>query len=190
MATVIDERRMHGHVRHQAGRDGLSRLSREAASFSTAITGAFKAAVDRRAGLRGRAQGAWRCGSPAIALDAATAADRQRDRRRAGRIRPRRFAGGAAAQRMRQGGVVGGPTLFPLARGSGLPGEAGPEAVLPLARARRPARRAGGGAGADGRARQRHHAGRRQLSEIRGAGDGDARPRRRARAEGTVRCRR
>ncbi len=32
------------------------------------------------------------------------------------------------------GGVVGSPTLFPLARGLGLMGEAGPEAVLPLAR--------------------------------------------------------
>jgi phage-related minor tail protein len=32
------------------------------------------------------------------------------------------------------GGVVGSPTLFPLARGLGLVGEAGPEAVLPLAR--------------------------------------------------------
>ncbi len=32
------------------------------------------------------------------------------------------------------GGVVSQPTLFPLARGLGLMGEAGPEAVLPLAR--------------------------------------------------------
>jgi lambda family phage tail tape measure protein len=32
------------------------------------------------------------------------------------------------------GGVVGGPTLFPLANGLGLMGERGPEAVLPLAR--------------------------------------------------------
>jgi lambda family phage tail tape measure protein len=33
-----------------------------------------------------------------------------------------------------QGGVVSAPTLFPLARGLGLMGEAGAEAVLPLAR--------------------------------------------------------
>ncbi len=33
-----------------------------------------------------------------------------------------------------RGGVVNGPTLFPMARGMGLMGEAGPEAVLPLAR--------------------------------------------------------
>ena len=32
------------------------------------------------------------------------------------------------------GGVVDGPTLFPAARGLGLMGEAGPEAILPLAR--------------------------------------------------------
>jgi len=34
----------------------------------------------------------------------------------------------------RRGGVVSGPTLFPMARGMGLMGEAGPEAVMPLAR--------------------------------------------------------
>src|SRR3954454_18629014 len=33
-----------------------------------------------------------------------------------------------------QGGVVAAPTYFPLARGAGLMGEAGPEAVMPLAR--------------------------------------------------------
>lgn len=32
------------------------------------------------------------------------------------------------------GGVVGGPTLFPMANGTGLMGEAGPEAIMPLAR--------------------------------------------------------
>ena len=33
-----------------------------------------------------------------------------------------------------RGGIVNRPTLFPMARGSGIMGEAGPEAVLPLAR--------------------------------------------------------
>lgn len=33
-----------------------------------------------------------------------------------------------------RGGVIGQPTLFPLGRGIGLAGEAGPEAVLPLRR--------------------------------------------------------
>ena len=48
-------------------------------------------------------------------------------------------AQGAAFESGRQlafarGGVVGRPTLFPLARGIGLMGEAGPEAILPLKR--------------------------------------------------------
>ncbi|MEM6904488.1 MAG: phage tail tape measure protein [Pseudomonadota bacterium] len=33
-----------------------------------------------------------------------------------------------------QGGVVSGPTVFPMRRGMGLMGEAGPEAILPLTR--------------------------------------------------------
>jgi phage-related minor tail protein len=33
-----------------------------------------------------------------------------------------------------KGGVVSGPTVFPMRRGAGLMGEAGPEAILPLAR--------------------------------------------------------
>jgi hypothetical protein len=33
-----------------------------------------------------------------------------------------------------RGGIVGGPTLFPMANGMGLMGEAGPEAVMPLKR--------------------------------------------------------
>ncbi|MEM6487341.1 MAG: phage tail tape measure protein [Pseudomonadota bacterium] len=49
------------------------------------------------------------------------------------------FAGGGAfsAGRVRafaRGGVVDGPTLFPMRRGMGLMGEAGPEAVMPLTR--------------------------------------------------------
>ena len=33
-----------------------------------------------------------------------------------------------------KGGLVSGPTMFPMRRGAGLMGEAGPEAILPLAR--------------------------------------------------------
>lgn len=49
------------------------------------------------------------------------------------------FAQGAAFSAgnvipFRQGGVVSAPTLFPMARGMGLMGEAGPEAVMPLRR--------------------------------------------------------
>lgn len=39
-----------------------------------------------------------------------------------------------AVQPFAEGGIVSQPTVFPLARGLGLMGEAGPEAVLPLAR--------------------------------------------------------
>ena len=49
------------------------------------------------------------------------------------------FAGGGAFSGGRprafaNGGVVDGPTLFPMRGGTGLMGEAGPEAILPLAR--------------------------------------------------------
>lgn len=37
-------------------------------------------------------------------------------------------------QAFANGGIVSGPTLFPMANGTGLMGEAGPEAVMPLAR--------------------------------------------------------
>lgn len=50
------------------------------------------------------------------------------------------FANGAAFRAgnvipFARGGIVGGPTLFPMANGMGLMGEAGPEAVMPLRRA-------------------------------------------------------
>jgi phage-related minor tail protein len=44
--------------------------------------------------------------------------------------------GGNGLRGFARGGVVGGPTLFPLGNGLGLMGEAGAEAVLPLARGR------------------------------------------------------
>jgi lambda family phage tail tape measure protein len=44
------------------------------------------------------------------------------------------FAGGAELTAFAQGGVVTRPTVFPFARGIGLMGEAGPEAILPLRR--------------------------------------------------------
>lgn len=43
------------------------------------------------------------------------------------------FVGGRV-QAFAQGGVVNGPTVFPMRGGTGLMGEAGPEAIMPLAR--------------------------------------------------------
>lgn len=43
------------------------------------------------------------------------------------------FSGGEI-QAFANGGVVNGPTLFPMAKGMGLMGEAGPEAIMPLSR--------------------------------------------------------
>lgn len=44
------------------------------------------------------------------------------------------FADGQKITAYARGGIVGRPTLFPMAKGMGLMGEAGPEAVLPLTR--------------------------------------------------------
>ena len=45
------------------------------------------------------------------------------------------FSGGKQIQAYANGGVVGGPTYFPMAGGkTGLMGEAGPEAIMPLKR--------------------------------------------------------
>jgi phage-related minor tail protein len=49
------------------------------------------------------------------------------------------FANGGAFSQGRvmpfaRGGIVGGPTMFPMRGGTGLMGEAGPEAIMPLAR--------------------------------------------------------
>jgi len=46
------------------------------------------------------------------------------------------FAGGEQLTAFARGGVVNRPTVFPFAKGVGLMGEAGPEAILPLKRGR------------------------------------------------------
>lgn len=43
------------------------------------------------------------------------------------------FRGGSVTA-FAKGGIVGGPTVFPMRRGAGLMGEAGPEAIMPLTR--------------------------------------------------------
>jgi len=45
------------------------------------------------------------------------------------------WSGGRQIQAYADGGVVGGPTMFPMSGGkTGLMGEAGPEAIMPLKR--------------------------------------------------------
>ena len=44
--------------------------------------------------------------------------------------------GGTAVTPFASGGIVNSPTLFPMGGGTGLMGEAGPEAIVPLARGR------------------------------------------------------
>lgn len=44
------------------------------------------------------------------------------------------FSGGRQLTAFASGGIVNGPTLFPMAGGAGLMGEAGPEAIVPLTR--------------------------------------------------------
>ncbi len=113
-------------------REGLSRLSREAASFSTAISGAFRTAV-----TSGRAfddvlkELALRMAS--VAFDAATRPIANAIGGALGGFASA-FAPRGATELFARGGVVGGPTLFPLPRGLGLAGEAGAEAILPLQR--------------------------------------------------------
>lgn len=54
-----------------------------------------------------------------------------------GRVTPFAAGGAMAAtglRRFAEGGIVGGPTAFPMRGGIGLMGEAGAEAILPLAR--------------------------------------------------------
>ena len=44
------------------------------------------------------------------------------------------FNSGKVVKKYARGGIVNRPTLFPMANGMGLMGEAGPEAVMPLSR--------------------------------------------------------
>jgi lambda family phage tail tape measure protein len=44
------------------------------------------------------------------------------------------FSRGGEVTKFANGGVVSGPTAFPMVNGTGLMGEAGPEAIMPLSR--------------------------------------------------------
>jgi len=139
MPTTIDELTIGVSLDTRKAETALRDLSREASSFSSAISRAFKDAIvggksfesilkslalrlaglalDRAlAPLSAGIGGAIASLFKAFGLSSGGVVG-------AGRIMP--FA---------RGGVVSSPTLFPLARGLGLIGEAGAEAVLPLAR--------------------------------------------------------
>lgn len=145
MTTPVDTIAVDVVLDTRAMSEGLARLSREAASFSSAVTGAFRSAV-----VGGRALDdvlrdlALRFAT--IAFDAAM----QPLSNAIGTA----FAGltGGGPRLFARGGIVDGPTLFPMAGGTGLAGEAGAEAILPLSR------------GADGRLGVRAEAGARPVS--------------------------
>ncbi len=117
----------------------LADLTQRASSFSSTITSAFKSAVAGGQSFEGvlntlaqkissfAFDSALQPISNAIgsAIDSAFAGVGLADGGiiAGGRLKP--FA---------RGGVLSGPTVFPLGRGLGLAGEAGAEAVLPLAR--------------------------------------------------------
>ncbi len=139
MATEIDTLTIGISADTRAFETSLRSLGREASGFSTAISRAFRDAVVggkdfesvlsrltlKLAGLA--LDRALQPVSNAIggALDGLF--------RSFGLANGGVVAGGAVRP-FAEGGVVSRPTLFPLARGLGLIGEAGPEAVLPLAR--------------------------------------------------------
>jgi len=86
------------------------------------------------------------------------------------------FAGGAGFAQGRvmpfaSGAVVRGPTAFPMRRGTGLMGEAGPEAIMPLSR------------GADGRLGVRAEGGGRAVSVVMNVTTPDAEGFRRSRGQ-------
>ncbi len=81
-----------------------------------------------------------------------------------------------------KGGIISSPTTFPLGSGTGLAGERGAEAIMPLrARTRRPSRRGGDGRRRRLRHLQRHDTRRRQLPPLRVADRRHARAQRRRR---------
>lgn len=117
----------------------LGRLGREAEGFSRTITSAFKQAaiggrdfesVLQSLGLRLASMAFDRAFQPVGNLLGGLVANVFK----AFGLANGGVLGGGRIKAFANGGVLGGPTLFPLARGLGLAGEAGPEAVLPLAR--------------------------------------------------------
>ncbi len=139
MATEIDTLTINVTADTVQFRNAIREVTREASGFGSAISRAFKDAVAGGKSFEAVLSGlALRLAG--LALDRA--------------LQPvSNYLGGAidtlfksfglanggvvsggAVRPFAQGGVVTAPTVFPLARGLGLMGEAGAEAVLPLAR--------------------------------------------------------
>ncbi len=121
----------------------LRDLGREADSFAGAMTRAFRDAVVRGKDFEGVLRGlALRLADIALAAalkpveaGISTAIDALLGG--LGKLLPFSDGGVLGGGRVRPfaaGGVIAAPTYFPLAGGVGLAGEAGPEAILPLAR--------------------------------------------------------
>ena len=132
MPTVVDTVAVGVTLDTRPMSNGLARLSREASSFSTAMSGAFRAAASggkafedvlKELALR----------ISAIAFDAATRPISNAIGGALGGLTAA-FGGAGGPRLFARGGVVDGPTLFPLTGGLGMAGEAGAEAILPLAR--------------------------------------------------------
>ena len=136
MPTPVDEISVRVSADTAALEASLARLRGEADRFATAITGAFRSAAEGGKTFDAILSGlALRLS--AIAFDRALAplstaiggglfsafGLKEGGVVGAGRVKP--FA---------RGGILDFPVMFPLARGLGLAGEAGAEAVLPLAR--------------------------------------------------------
>jgi lambda family phage tail tape measure protein len=139
MPTPIDEVSVRVAADTAPFQSSLRALSRDADSFSSAIEGAFRAAIVGGKSFEQVLKSlALRLASLAFerALAPVTGAI-------GGAIGSRFQAFGLAkggvvqdgqVRRFASGGVVSQPTMFPLARGLCMMGEAGAEAVLPLAR--------------------------------------------------------
>jgi phage-related minor tail protein len=150
MATQIDDLSVRISADTSPFEASLRSLGDQADRFSSAITRAFKDAVvggkDFESVLKGLA-----LRLAGIALDAALkpVGNLMSGLLGAFGLADGGVVGGGKVKAFASGGVVDGPTLFPLARSIGLMGEAGAEAVMPLTRGsdgRLGVQSAGGGA--------------------------------------------
>jgi phage-related minor tail protein len=139
MATQIDEVTIAVKADTVECRKELDALAQKASTFSSAITSAFKGAVSggksfedvlKSLALRLSTVAFERAFQP---LSNLIGGGIDQLSRAFGLAKGGVVAGGQV-QKFARGGIAGGPTLFPLGRGLGLLGEAGAEAVLPLAR--------------------------------------------------------